>query len=840
MSSSRRSDNDDTATTIGLDNLFDEVEARSPHSVRTDGSGGGGASASSSNGGGGIRAADLEKLSRMVDGDESQSSASTSPPKSVKTVDDGSSSSYTARKNAAVEFEDDDDDDATSVATSKVFVEGEEWISVGDDSPPKKPGGTTEGGKTAPPAAVRSDGLSSWPADKVSALWQHMLAAPWHDVRYRLQTFHKGMTGEEIVSWLKSANFAKTDGEAQEIAAAMLARHMFYQLNRRSKFQGFAATAKQQYTLEDNFTEENASLSSKISRAVKSSNESAATVPFKLIKGNHVVTVLIEERQRRPDPSLPYSPEFVRPQIDGPAWSMQKSAEGNHVVTVLIEERQQIDGPAWSMQKSAVPVPPVDDESPDMCEWVAEDWELVVSEGTDEHGWRYSLDFKDPVRFVRGDAANKNFLVRLREWSRPARKRIEKKSERADAGEDKKVEVEGPTEAELEEERKKELLSKAAVSIARLARSGTLEMHVTHGKDLLVVKDSYVVVEHGKGASLFKDRIQHVPKREAPQLELQSGHSYSKKKKRKDLLVVKDSYVVVEHGKGASLFKDRSNTCPREKCHNWNYKVDIPIQSDLDGVIISIFQEGTLGRGKCLGTARLDIDANALANEGSVVLKSKQKDDDDEDRNASSSHSGSTTTDDVGEVFFTWTFNPTGTEVHRSSAIKRCILNVTIEKAIGLTREKKRIGPCGVPVPGKGGKEKLHVFFKARYFGEYCEMQCQSTPIKFVADLDVNWSFSALAMPSIPAVIEYWHSDLATPVGQFVLEYNDNGEQVVEMELKRCGIEGLPQHSSAGGNLGKVQVKLQWLPEEDPLNLAALGVDVSFGDKQRNLVSIWA
>jgi hypothetical protein len=759
MSSSRRSDyNDDSATTIGLDHLFDEVdEQRSPRSQRTDDSGGS-VNSSGGGGGGGIRASDLEKLSRMVDGDGSHSSSSTSPPKSVKTLDDGNASTSSARKNV-VEFEDDDDDDATSVATSKVFVEGEEWISVGDDSPTKGSGGGGggEGGK-APPA-VRSDGLSTWPADKVSALWQHMQAAPWHDVRYRLQTFQKGMTGEEIVSWLKSANFAKTDGEAQEIATAMVSRRMFYQLNRRSKFRGFAATAKQQYTLEDNFTEENASLSSKISRAVKSASESIVTVPFKLIKGNHVVTVLIEERQRRPDPSFPYSPEFLRPQLDGPP---------------------------WSMQKAAVPVPPVDDESPDMCEWVSDDWELVVSDGTDDQGWRYSLDFKDPLRFVRGDAANKNFLVRLREWSRPAKKRIEKKSERGDGSDEKKVEVEEPTEAELEEERKKELLSKATTSIARLARSGTLELHVSHGKDLLVVKDSYVVVEHGKGTSAFKDR---------------------------------------------------SNTCPRDKCHNWNYKVDVPIHSDLDGILVSVFQEGTLGRGKCLGTARLDIGANELANDGSLVLKSKPKDDDDEERTTSSS--SNTQMDDVGEVFVSWTFNPTGTEAHRSSAIKRCILSVTLEKAMGLTREKKRIGPCGVPVPGKGGNEKLHVFFKARYFGEYCEMQCQSTPIKFVADLDVNWSFSALAMPSVPAVIEYWHSDLATPVGQFVLEYCDN-EQVVELELKRCGVEGLPQHSSAGGNLGKVQVRLQWLPEEDPLNLAALGVDVSFGDKQRNLVSIWA
>lgn len=757
-SASRRSDTDDGGVFGGL---FDEASVRSPPSGRTDSSNGS-KGAGGGNGGDGLRESDLQRLSQMILSDET-SSSSAGPAKSVKTLDDdGSASAASVGTRKVVAFDDDDDDDATSVATSKVLVEGEVWISIEEGGASSK-----KGDPNAPPA-VRSDYLSTWPADKVAALAQHLQAAPWHDVRYRLQTFQKGMTGEDIVAWLKSANFAKTDGEAQDIAAAMITRRMFFQLNRRSKFRGFAATKKQQYTLQDNFTEENASLSSKISRAVKSANESAASTPFKLIVGNHMVTVVIEERQRRPDPTLPYSSEFLRPQLDGPA---------------------------WSMDKLLVPVPPVDDESPDMCEWMLDDWEVVVNDATDENGWRYSLDFKDPLRFVKSEPRNKNFLVRLREWSRPARKRIEKKNERAAVeAEQKKAAAaeEGPTEAEIEEERKKDLLSKAATSVARLPRSGTLELHVTHGKDLLVVKDSFVTVEHGKGPNAFRDR---------------------------------------------------SDTCPRSKRHHWQYKVDIPIQSDLDGATICVFQEGSLGRSKCLGTTRLDIDANELSRDGTLVLKPVDaKDGGDEDDGDGSGEGGrrrGSATDDVGEIFVHWVFNPTGTGTHKSSAIQRCILTVTLEKATGLTREKKRIGPCGVPIPGKG-KEKLHVFFKAKYFGEFCEMQCQSPPIKFCADLDVGWTFSALAIPSVPVVVECWHSDEATPVGNFFLEFCE-GEQTVEMELKRCGVEGLPsQHTSAGGNLGKVQLKMHWLPEEDPMNLAALGVDMSWCDRQRNLVGIWA
>lgn len=713
MSGSKR-DSDETNTVLGIGSLFESDGVPSPPTAGSSGS---------SRQGGGIREADLKQLAESLSG---------------KTLDGDDAASVVSRKTAKVVFE----DDATSVATTKrqqPTGEDADWVDAAEDDAI---------------GILRTDYLAQWPADKVMALMQHVRTAPWHDVRYRLQTFPNGMTGAEIVLWLKSANFAKNDEEAHRIGEAMVARRMFYQLNRKTKFTGFAATQKQQYTLEDSFTDDNVSLSSKLSRAVKSANEQQVA-PFRLVKGNHVVHVVIEERQRRPDPSFPYSSEFLRP----------------------------VDGPGMSMDKALVPCPAVDQESPDMCEFVA-DWEVIVSEDTDDEGWKYSIDFKEPSRFVKGDVNNKNFLTRLREWQRPARKRIEKKSERAEAGLEVDVapEVE-KTDAELEEEKKKELLSKAATSVARVPRAGTLTLHVTHGEDLMRVCDSFVSVEIGNTPAA------------------------------------------------------RSDVCPRSRGHKWGFSADVSIASDLEAVRIFIFQAAALGRTKCLGQADLFIEQHALESDGdcALVLKHPSADEDNTITDAAAD-------EDLGVIHMTWVFVPSGENQTKLSSIKRCVLRVVVEKAAGLTREKKRIGPCGVPVPGKA-PEKVSIFLRVRYLGEYCEMEVQSPMFKYAYEVPMNWKFSALLLPSAPVTFEYWHSDQSLPIGSAAIAYDaSNMEVPVELELRKMGIEGLPASSVSGAsNIGRLNLLVHWVPELDALEeLVALGLDTTWSTAQKNMLSAWS
>ena len=101
------------------------------------------------------------------------------------------------------------------------------------------------------------------------------------------------------------------------------------------------------------------------------------------------------------------------------------------------------------------------------------------------------VGFKETSRFVQADAnSRKNFDVRKREWVRQAQVRAVIEEELL-PGEVEK------TEAELEEERKQEILQKAAQYVSRVPRRGTLKLTVTSGEALfqcaIVLSFQYIV-----------------------------------------------------------------------------------------------------------------------------------------------------------------------------------------------------------------------------------------------------------------------------------------------------------------------------------------------------------
>ena len=665
--------------------------------------------------GGGLNAENLQKLNEAAGG-----GASSQGPMSTATSPKGSTIAQSfkgqQRPRGGVA------DDATSVRSSR-RVGDDDATSIGDfDIVPE-----------------HEDILTKWTSEKLNALQSAIKLAPWHDVSHNLQTVSMCMTGEELARWIRDSNFAKSVDEAIVIGDAMWRRRMFYQFNKKSKIKTFVADDSVKYTLEDQLANGN-SVFTKMSRIVTTKKTDWGP-PVRYRSAGNFVYAIVEERERRGDGDA----EFAHTQL--------KESDGFH----------------FSAQREDVPVPPVGDASPDECDWAYE-WEVVKNDNTDGDGWRYQVsDFREPAKFIKSDSSNKNFLVRLREWQRPAMKRTVREKRTAGGGSgvgDGGTVPEEKTEAELEEEKKKEMLIKTSQFITRVPRKGTLELRIIQGVDLLKLCDSYVVVDY----------------RETSQ---------------------------------------KSDTCPRARQHEWDFRLDVPIASDMEPTRVTIFQANRIGKKVFLGQAEVFIGAHELQSDSSIPLKVRENEQDQEILSQ---------TDSLGTIKVSWKFTPdenaTAAAQPQASGAKRCILSLTILRGEGLTKERKRIGPCGVPVPG--GVTKTKCFFRLLYLGEFCDMFAQSPLFLFQPQVEFNWKVSIPLIVSVPVELQFWVSDMPTPSGTVRLAYDPAQAVGIDveqtLEIKPIVVDGIS--SAAAASLGNLVAKIQWVPELDALEeLIALGVE---------------
>ena len=635
------------------------------------------------------------------------------------------------------------------------------------------------------------DFLSKWTSEKLAALQSAVKLAPWHDVSHNIQTVSTAMTAEEIARWLRESNFARTIDESRTIGNAMLRRRMFFQFNKKSTKPGFWPEEDIiKYTLDDRMAKGN-SVFSKLSR-IATSKKTDWGPPVKYKALGTFVFAVIEERERRSEADSSFN-------------TVEDSYGSIHL--------KESDGLNFSAQKEDVPVPSVGSATPDECAW-ADEWEIVISENTDGYGWRYHVsDFQEIAKFIKGDGSNKNFTVRLREWQRPAAKRHDSSatSRRFVQGFSSAVTDEEKTADEVEEEKKKEMLAKAAQFIARVPRKGTLDLQVLQGVDLLKMCDSYVIVENRE-------------------------------------------------------FSLKSDACPKVQRHQWGFRLDVPIANDMEPTRITVFQDKKLARSNVnLGTCELFIPQLQLEVTQSIPLKLL-----DNERSSDLIAQA----DALGTISVTWKFTPDETAAPAAGATpkaqvsgaKRCVLSMHIVKGEGLTKERKRIGPCNMPV---GGKSKC--FFRLLYLGEYCDMFAQSPLFTFQPVIEFNWCTSIPLVVSSPVELQFWIADLPTPVGIINLVYDQQQQQLLNLESATqtglqaeswnpCIFQGVPGYqgtieikpivvdgissAAVATSLGKLTLNLVWVPELDTLEqLVSMGVadvvDTSSTRKVKNLLDAW-
>lgn len=681
--------------------------------------------------GGGLRADDLQRLNAAA---ATAPSAPDSPRDSLLAA--AFTKSQQQKQNAPS-----NNDDTVSLRSSKTGGEGSSWTTVGDEF---------------------DDFLAKWTTEKVQSLQSAVKLAPWHDVSHHLQTVNMAMTGDELTRWLRDSNFARTHDDALAVGDAMLRRRMLFQFNKKSTKRGFWAEDGIKYTLDDQLAKGN-SVFSKLSR-IATAKKTDWGPPVKYKPLGTFVYAIIEERERRLEDG-DYSPAHLK----------------------------ESDGLNFSAPKDEVPVPSVSGASPDECDW-AHEWEIVNTDNTDGDGWRYQVsDFREPAKFIKADALNKNFSVRLREWQRPGAKRMVREKRSGAAGIAGDETPEEKTEQEIEDDKKKEMLIKTSQFIARVPRKGTLELQVLQGVDLLKICDSCVVVEN-------RD------------------------------------------------FSLKSDACPKAQRHEWAFRLDVPIASDMEPTRITVLQANKLGKKVVLGQCEVLIAAHELQATQSIPLKLRDVD--------ASQSAMLAQADDLGTVSVSWKFMPDETAAAQSAApktsgAKRCVLSLTILKGEGLTKERKRVGPCNMPVPG--GVTKSKCFFRLLYLGEFCDMFAQSPMFVFQPVVDFNWQTSIPLIVSAPVELQFWVADLPTPVGVVSLVYDQQQQQLLDptetgnqvtMEIKPIVVDGISS-AAVATSLGTLTMKVTWVPEMNTLEeLISMGIEsVAISScstrKVKNLLETW-
>ena len=202
-----------------------------------------------------------------------------------------------------------------------------------------------------------------------------------------------------------------------------------------------------------------------------------------------------------------------------------------------------------------------------------------------------------------------------------------------------------------------------------------------------------------------------------------------------------DSCVVVEYKET----KDRSEVCKKLSQHRWDYGCCFTMASDLDPVVISVYQVNAIGR-SLMGETEFYIPEYEVGGSRTLRLKPKEK--------GETSNSTSELTS-YGLVKVAWSFSVDSTTLpappEQREPLKRFFVKLILAKATGITIDRQMLGPCGM---GLITLLPSSCQFRLAYRGEFCEMVALSPKQDFAKNMEVNWSVCVLAVPTSPLVLE--------------------------------------------------------------------------------------